>query len=135
MPKAAITERKLQFLAKKMLATLNQRNATLDIFLLPHAEIKALKMKLFKKGNKVRLQEPNVLSIPEPKTFPHPERKAKYLGEVYLNKDILKKSPERAAPLLLHGILHLLGYDHIKKFDAVKMELFEAKILERLVSR
>jgi probable rRNA maturation factor len=126
-----VTERKLQLLAKKMLAILNQRNAALDIFLLPHAEIKALKARFFKKQT-----EPNVLSFPEPQEFPHPElargsrdNGKRYLGEIYLNRDILAKSPERAAPLLLHGILHLLGYDHIKKADAAKMEKLEDKIL------
>ena len=121
-------DRKLQLLAKKFLKVLNQRNATLDVFLLPHAEIKALKARFFKKQT-----EPNVLSFPEPLAFPHPEKKDRYLGEIYLNRDILKKSPERAAPLLLHGILHLLGYDHIKKADAAKMEPLEERILKRAI--
>src|SRR5262249_6551953 len=110
---APLTERKLQNLAKKFLAIVNERRATLDIFLLPHAEIKALKARFIKKQT-----EPNVLAFPEPKNFPHPElsqfskksiskkgqkSNIKYLGEVYLNKDILKKSPERTASLLLHG--------------------------------
>jgi probable rRNA maturation factor len=133
------TERKLQLLAKKMLASLNQRSATLDIFLLPHAEIKALKARFIKKQT-----EPNVLSFREPIAFPHPELAGgqsrdgkmstakKYLGEIYLNKDILKESPERAAPLLLHGILHLLGYDHVKETEAAKMEALEEKLLNAL---
>jgi probable rRNA maturation factor len=127
------TERELNLLAKKILAVLNRRNAALDIFLLPHAEIKKLKARFIKKRT-----EPNVLAFPEPIAFPHPElsrggkRAKKYLGEIYLNRDILKKSPERAAPLLLHGILHLLGYDHKKKADAAPMEALERKILGKL---
>ena len=45
---------------------------------------------------------------------------------------ILKASPDRGAPLLVHGILHLLGHDHVKKADLVKMEKKEEEILEKL---
>lgn len=34
--------------------------------------------------------------------------------------------------LVIHGILHLLGYDHIKKQDAVIMEKLEVQILAKL---
>ena len=36
------------------------------------------------------------------------------------------------AHMVVHGSLHLLGYDHIKKQDAVKMEALEVKILAQL---
>ncbi|SRR5258708_7006666 len=120
-------EKKLARLAEKILKTLKVRNATLEIFLLPNREIKALKKRFIKKQT-----EPNVLAFPEPARFPHPETKRRYLGEIYLNSDILKKSPGRAAPLLLHGILHLLGYDHKKKMDIMRMENLEKKILEKI---
>jgi probable rRNA maturation factor len=129
MAKVVITETQLQKLAKKILVQLKKRGYTLDIFLLPHAEIKKLKARFIKKKT-----EPNVLAFPEPIAFPHPEggRSKKYLGEIFLNKDILKKSPERTAPLLLHGVLHLLGHDHIKKTDAEQMEGLEGKILKKI---
>lgn len=122
-------DRKLDRLARKILKFLgahdiSARTATLDIFLLPDRDIAALKRRFIKKR-----AEPNVLSFPEPARFPHPETKKRYLGEIYLNRDILKRNPGRAAPLLLHGILHLLGYDHVKKADAAKMERLERKIL------
>ncbi len=120
------TEAKLRALARTLLRKLKVSVATLDIFLLKDPDITALKARFIKKRT-----EPNVLSFKEPLAFPHPElKKGKYLGEVYLNKDILKREPERAAPLLLHGILHLLGYDHEKKADAKKMEGKEKEILE-----
>ena len=126
------TDRKLKTLASKILRLLNKRKTTLDIFLLPNAEIKKMKARFIKKKS-----EPNVLAFSEPIAFPHPElpqgkNAKKHLGEIYLNSDILKKSPERTAPLLLHGILHLLGHDHKKKADAEKMEALEAKILEKI---
>jgi probable rRNA maturation factor len=120
-------ERKLARLADKILKMLKVRRATLDIILLDNAKIAALKARFIKKKT-----EPNVLSFPEPVQFPHPETKKRYLGEVYLNRDILKRSPERAKALLLHGVLHLLGYDHKKKKDIAEMEGLEKKILTRL---
>jgi probable rRNA maturation factor len=121
------TERKLSRLAAKILATLKVRGATLDIILLDNAKIAALKARFIKKRT-----EPNVLSFPEPAHFPHPETKKRYLGEVYLNRTILRRSPERAKALLLHGVLHLLGYDHKKKADIAKMEGLEKRILAKL---
>lgn len=122
------TEKKLARTAAKFLKVLKVRGAALDIFLLPHREIKALKAKVIKKQT-----EPNVLAFPEPIHFPHPEirKRVKYLGEIYLNKDILRKTPNRAEPLLLHGILHLLGHDHKKAADALKMEHLETEILRK----
>jgi probable rRNA maturation factor len=119
-----MTEKKLQKLAVKMLAALGVPRAALDIVLLKNTELMRMKWRLLRKRT-----EPNVLSFPEPKQFPNPEIKKRYLGEVYLNQDILKKSPAQAVPLLAHGILHLLGYDHMKKNDAVRMERLEKKVL------
>lgn len=120
-------ERKLARLADKILRTLRVRNAALDIILLDDRSMAALKARFIKKRT-----EPNVLSFPEPAHFPHPETTKRYLGEVYLNRDILRRSPERAKALLLHGILHLLGYDHKKKADIAAMEGLEKKTLGTL---
>jgi probable rRNA maturation factor len=123
-------ERRLELLVKKILPLLKERNATLDIFLLSNADIAALKARFIKKKT-----EPNVLAFPEPRRFPHPETHKKYLGEIYLNRDILKKSPERMAPLLVHGILHLLGYDHVKNADFAAMEAAEKNVLAKIKNR
>ena len=118
-------------LAKRILRLLNVRGAALDVIVLPHRDIAALK-KRFIKGAAAR-REPNVLSFPEPLSFPHPETRKRFLGEVYLNRDIITASPERTAPLLLHGILHLLGHDHKKEADAAKMERTERRILRLMI--
>lgn len=36
------------------------------------------------------------------------------------------------AHMIIHGILHLLGYDHIDKQDADRMELLETRILNSI---
>jgi probable rRNA maturation factor len=120
-------EPKLSALAEKILKALKVKDATLDIFLLDNKSMTLLKARFIKKKT-----EPNVLAFTEPHYFPHPETKKRYLGEIYLNKDILKKSPDRATALLLHGILHLLGYDHKKKKDIPRMESLEARILSEI---
>jgi probable rRNA maturation factor len=121
------TEPKIRRLADKILKMLKVSNVTLDIILLDNERIAGLKARF-----KMKKTEPNVLSFPEPARFPHPETKKRYLGEIYLNRDILKRSPERAKALLLHGILHLLGYDHKKKADIVEMEGLEEKLLKKV---
>jgi probable rRNA maturation factor len=39
---------------------------------------------------------------------------------------------DRVMHLIVHGVLHLLGYDHEKDSDAVTMELLEIVILQSL---
>ncbi len=99
------------------------RGAILDVFLLPNREMVSMKRRLLKKTT-----EPNVLAFPEPKKFPHPETKKHYLGEIYLNEDILVREPRRGPALLAHGLLHLLGHDHVKATDATVMERLEGKL-------
>jgi probable rRNA maturation factor len=119
--------RKLDRLAAKLLRMLKIKGTALDIFLLSDREMVALKARFIKKRT-----EANVLSFLEPLHFPHPETKKRYLGEIYLNSDILKKNSSRSAPLLLHGILHLLGHDHKKGADVKRMESLERKILAKI---
>ena len=42
-----------------------------------------------------------------------------------------KKIIDHYAHLIIHGYLHLLGYDHQNDKDAVKMEMMEKKILRK----
>ena len=43
-----------------------------------------------------------------------------------------KALPDHVTHLVVHGILHLLGYDHIEDADAALMEGLEARILASL---
>jgi probable rRNA maturation factor len=47
-------------------------------------------------------------------------------------KSAAKKLADHAAHLVVHGILHLAGYDHERAKDALVMEPLEVKILKRL---
>lgn len=59
------------------------------------------------------------------------------LGENYISFEFMNKEADAAgiafnahfSHLVLHGILHLLGYDHIQDDDAEIMEALETKLL------
>jgi probable rRNA maturation factor len=46
--------------------------------------------------------------------------------------DMGKSLPDHATHLIVHGILHLLGYDHERDADALLMEGIESQILGNL---
>lgn len=82
----------------------------------------------------------NVLSFPqgEPKTT-HPEAPV-LLGDVVLAfETVRREAAEQRKPLanhlshlVVHGVLHLLGFDHESARDAAEMEIREIKILAGL---
>ena len=62
------------------------------------------------------------------------------LGDVVLSYETIVKEAEEQGKfltdhirhLVVHGVLHLLGYDHIDEDDATDMETLEIRILETL---
>lgn len=81
----------------------------------------------------------NVLSFPAP-DFPLPPGEVPLLGDIALafetcDREAQEKNigfADHAQHLLLHGLLHLLGYDHIEDSDAEAMEAIERVILHEL---
>lgn len=65
---------------------------------------------------------------------------AGYLGDMILAREIIeeeakeqqKSVKDHFCHLLVHGTLHLLGYDHIEQEDAEEMETLEIHILREL---
>lgn len=63
-----------------------------------------------------------------------------YLGDLVIAMEVLKKEAqeqnksleEHAAHLIIHGCLHLLGYDHIQEQEAKEMEGIEIAVLQKL---
>lgn len=71
----------------------------------------------------------SVLSFPAPPDFPRPDLKGKRpLGEIYLDPGYIKRRGENLFFLLIHGFLHLSGYDHKKKDDRIFMEKEEKRV-------
>ncbi|MBQ7055359.1 MAG: apolipoprotein N-acyltransferase [Alphaproteobacteria bacterium] len=62
------------------------------------------------------------------------------LGDIYISIDTVKKEAQienipvenHIAHMMVHGVLHLLGYDHINDDDAAEMEDKEIKILKKM---
>lgn len=79
----------------------------------------------------------NVLSFPFDSPIP---MEPKLLGDLVICVPIVEKEAlEQAkqleyhwAHLVVHGCLHLLGYDHIEDDQAEEMEAFEVEILQTL---
>ncbi len=96
---------------EKALKILKKKNVIVEVYFVGNAEMKALHGKTT-----------NVLAYPEPRNFPHPETKKKPIGQIYLNPAYIARHHEDIEYLAIHGLLHLLGYDHKKKADRIKME-------------
>lgn len=118
-------ERKIKATVAKILKILNKKNVSVEIYLAGSAVMRSLNKKLRGK-DKIA----NVLSFEEPEKFISPKLKLKRMGEIYLN---MQKEDENFSRefLLLHGILHLFGYDHVKEADAVKMEAKEKSVISK----
>jgi probable rRNA maturation factor len=79
----------------------------------------------------------NVLSFPSklPKNSP-----INYLGDLVLCAEVInneaieqkKSSISHWAHMTIHGTLHLLGYNHEDKEEAIEMETLEVKLLKEL---
>lgn len=84
-----------------------------------------------------RKNETNVLSFANGNTD---ELGVMLLGDIVICAPVLleeasqqeKEPAAHFAHLLVHGILHLLGYDHLQNAEAEEMEMIEAKILSTM---
>ena len=74
----------------------------------------------------------NVLAFPAVLGFPDPDVPSPFLGEIYLNPDCIEEQDESLEYMALHGILHLLGYDHTRTHDRIRMERKERTVLKQL---
>lgn len=83
---------------------------------------------------------PNILSFPAPKGMDVPNGEAKPLGDLILASGTVAREAEEQGKnltshlthLIVHGTLHLLGFDHIEEADARRMETAEIAILAGL---
>jgi probable rRNA maturation factor len=77
----------------------------------------------------------NVLSFPAGSTHPSPATRV--LGDLAICAPVVAREAREQgktlsahwAHMVVHGVLHLLGYDHVKNRDAEQMEAREIAIL------
>ena len=112
------------------------RKIYLTLLLSNNQTIKKLNRKFRNKNNHT-----DVLSFPFQKNFKN--LKEVYLGDIiisfnYMNNPKNLKNNEfkkKVCKIFIHGFLHLLGFDHIKNKDYLKMLKEEEKIYQSVISK
>ena len=105
---------------------LNSKKQEMSLLLTNSKKMRQLNFK-FKKINKIT----DVLSFP---ILPK-KRKIGYLGDIAISYEIVNKRSKKTKfsfefdKMLVHGYLHLIGYDHKKLKEFKKMSKLENKIL------
>jgi probable rRNA maturation factor len=102
-------------------------DAVLTILLAGDPELQALNLKFRKKDKPT-----NVLSFPS--------QEPSYIGDIALSYRTIasearaqkKRFSHHAAHMAVHGVLHLLGFDHERPKEATTMEELETALLAKL---
>jgi|TARA_B100001996_G_C18671587_1_gene596949 probable rRNA maturation factor len=119
----------MKFFSKVIEKTLKQ-NTLVSILLTDDSNIKILNYRWRKKN-----QSTNVLSFPVQSFIK--EDNYLFIGDIVLSYETIKKEclqrkinfKDHFLHLCLHGILHLIGYDHKNKKEEKEMESMEIKLL------
>ena len=119
--------KKYKFLNKKVSLTLLLSN---------NKNIQKLN-KIFRKKNKPT----DILSFPLTKKLRISDQT--YLGDIIINYNFINKPKslnkkifnEKVIKIFIHGFLHLLGFDHKKNKDYIKMLKEEKKIYKSVISK
>ena len=124
----AVDKKFLTGVAKKVLKGENKEIENISIAFVSSEEIKKLNQKYRKKNSPT-----DVLSFGKSLDFLSP---SKLVGgksdivEIIICPEFVKKNGDKLEKMLVHGILHILGYDHEKsKKQAEEMEKKQEKYL------
>ena len=119
----------------KIVKFFNGKNITFTILLTSSLNMKKLNKK-FRNQNK----STDVLSFPflSSSNLKFAKQKKFYIGDVATSYEIISSRSKKNNFLLefdkawVHGLLHLIGYNHIKNKDYFKMNKIEKKILNSI---
>lgn len=123
-----------RLMARWAVAALGSRGAGCEMAV---QVVSAPRMRVLNRRYRGKDKPTNVLSFP---ASPAPDVRPRPLGDVLICPAVLRREAraqgksERAhwAHLIVHGTLHLAGYDHERDTDAARMERREIAVLRRL---
>jgi len=119
----------------KFIKFFKSKNITFTILLTNSLNMKKLNKK-FRRKNK----STDVLSFPSfsPKKLKLIKEKEIYIGDIAASFEIIKSRVENKNffhefdKVWVHGLLHLVGYDHVKNKDYYRMNRIEKRILNSI---
>ena len=126
--------KKLKIISK-MFNLFKNKNITFTILLTNSLKIKKLNKKFRKKSKPT-----DVLSFPyfSSKNFKSVKEKKIYIGDIAVSYEIINSRSKKNNfnlefdKVWIHGLLHLIGYNHIKNKDYFKMNRIEKRILNSI---
>ena len=124
-------EAQVVFWLEFVLDRLDRRSSEVSVRIVGEDEIAALNGQYRGLGNAT-----NVLSFPAGISVEEVE----FLGDIVICSKVVKLESDqygkgfanRYAHMLIHGLLHLLGYDHMEEAAQIRMEQLEIDLLLRL---
>lgn len=123
--------RRLQKLAQTILTSyFKNPHLKVEVSLIDRREMRKLN-RTFKGIDKPT----DILSFESPEGFPHIDGVDLTIGEIYLCPSYIRTHGVAIDRLLVHGLLHLLGFDHMKERARMRMQTLELKILAWLKNR
>lgn len=128
-----LNSKNIRIILKKIFSLLGLHSACISVVLCGDKFISKLNRKFFKKSLAT-----DVISFPL-----QDADTAKYLGEVVVSVEQAKKMcgfygkkwQEELTLYLIHGILHLVGYNDIEKKEKIIMERKQEEILYKLLKK
>jgi len=134
---AGVDDEFIRFIFDVTLGSTNQlMDSEVGVILADSAEMQKLNQRYRGKD-----QPTNVLSFTNQDIVGSPAHTTEdpnYLGDIYVGYEVLIEEAknlkvseqERFAQLFVHGLLHLLGFDHEKADETAEMEALEDKIVQ-----
>jgi probable rRNA maturation factor len=125
---SGVDARALKGAMRKLLASVDQRDAAISVTLVDDAAIRTLN-----REHRGKDKATDVLSFPlEPEAFSH----ERLLGDIVISIDTARRqAADYDAPLqrelerlMIHGLLHVLGHDHMEPDERAHMEAEERRL-------
>lgn len=128
-----INYKNIRIILRKILHLLGLKSCCISVVFCDNKFISGLNRKFFRKS-----QATDVISFPL-----QDDRTAQYLGEIAVSVEQAKrmcdfygkKWQEELVLYLIHGILHLIGYNDIKKKERMVMERKQEEMLSKILQK